>query len=61
MEFWVFLMLGAIFCGRAGIISEIRKVERQSTERTQTFKNIDESLSKIEKHFEQVSEKSKIN
>lgn len=48
MELGIILMLGAIFSRLAGIISAIRQEDRQLTEITQTFKNVDESLSKIE-------------
>ncbi|MDE0088889.1 MAG: hypothetical protein OXU23_24430 [Candidatus Poribacteria bacterium] len=59
MEFFLILMLGAVFCGLAGIVSEIRKVDRQLTEITQTFKNIDESISKIENTFSEFVRQTK--
>ncbi|MDE0482537.1 MAG: hypothetical protein OXI67_08180 [Candidatus Poribacteria bacterium] len=59
MELFIILLLGAIFCGLAGIVSEIRKVDRQLTEITQTFKNIDESISKIENTFSEFVRQTK--
>ena len=54
---YICAMLFVVFCGLAGVVTEIRKVNRQLDEITIAFKNIDESLSKIEKHLERIDDK----
>ena len=56
MEIGITLALFGIILIISGAVIEIRKVEQQLKQMSGTFKNIDEKLSKIVKHLEQIDE-----
>ena len=56
MEIGIALVLFGISLIMFGAVIAIHKVEQQLKQMSGTFKNIDEKLSKIVKHLEQIDE-----
>ena len=59
MEIGITMSLFGITLVICGLVIAVRKVEQQLKQMSGTFKNIDEKLSKIVKHLEQIDKTNK--